>query len=72
MSKSLGIICYIDDNEEPNAICFVGDLAIEPMEQAKRYLHNDNIPYTSIVFAMWQNALDDEYGNRYEPKIMNV
>lgn len=72
LNKSLGLICYIDEESKPNAICFVGDLALEPMEQAENYLDHENIYYDEIVFAMWHNALEDEYGNRYQPVIKQI
>lgn len=72
LNQSLGLIVYKEFNGSSNAICFVGDLDRDIDEQAASYLQHEDIQPSEIVFSMWHNALEDEYGNRYEPAIKQV
>jgi hypothetical protein len=71
LNQSLGLIVYQTFTGEHDAICFVGDLARDVDEQAESYMRHEDIDGT-ILHAYWHNALEDEYGNRYEPKIEQV
>jgi hypothetical protein len=71
LNPSLALIVRTS-NGKPDAICFVADLD-QPLEpQASDYLLYENLDPGTIVDVFWHNALDDKYGNRYEPKIEQV
>lgn len=72
LNQTLGLICYKEFDGSSNAICFVGDLDRDIDEQAKSYLAHEDIQASEIVFALWHNALEDEYGNRYQPEVKMV
>lgn len=71
LNPSLALIVR-SSNGQPDAICFVADLA-QPLEpQASDYLLHEDLDPGTIVDVYWHNALEDKYGNRYEPVIKQI
>lgn len=68
LNPSLAIVWFKRFDGNHDAMCFVGDLGQDVTEQAAEYLRYENIDYADFG-AYWHNALEDVYGNRYEPKI---
>lgn len=71
LNPSLAIVAYQTRNGDHDAMCFVGDLAQDVTEQATEYLKYENVDVLELT-AYWHNALEDVYGNRYQPKIEQV
>lgn len=70
-NQSLGLIVYQLFDGTHDAVCFVGDLGRDVTKQAESYMKYENID-GELINAYWHNALEDEHGNRYEPKIETV
>lgn len=71
LNPSLALMVYQTRNGEHDAMCFVGDLDRDVTEQAQDYMRHEDID-GKLIRAYWHNALEDVYGNRYEPEVKQV
>ncbi len=72
LNPGLAVTVYQQFDGSHMASCFVADLGQDIDNQAIRYLEYEGTQYSNIIATYWHNALEDQYGNRYEPKIEQI
>lgn len=68
LNPGLAVVAYLTFDGSFDAVCFIGDLGQDVTVQAAEYLRHESIDYSDFR-AYWHNALEDVYGNRYEPGV---